>query len=55
MFIAGDRAQSRFFSDGAYERALEPKEIPVIEVPAEEGSKGWLEPAADDAYMSVSR
>ena len=27
----GDRAHSRFFSDAAYERALEPKEMLVVE------------------------
>lgn len=30
LFIVGDRAHSRFFSDHAYEKALEPKEIYVV-------------------------
>ena len=31
LFVVGDRAHSRFFSDAAYERALEPKEMLVVE------------------------
>ena len=31
LFVVGDRAHSRFFSDTAYERALEPKEMLVVE------------------------
>ena len=31
LFIVGDRAHSRFFSDHAYEKALEPKEMYVVE------------------------
>lgn len=31
LFVVGDRAHSRFFSDVAYERALEPKEMLVVE------------------------
>lgn len=31
LFIVGDRAHSRFFSDNAYEKALEPKEMYVVE------------------------
>ena len=30
LFIVGDRAHSRFFSEGAYERAKQPKEIYVV-------------------------
>ena len=30
LFIVGDRAHSRFFSEGAYEKALEPKEMYVV-------------------------
>lgn len=30
LFIVGDRAHSRFFSAGAYEKALEPKEMYVV-------------------------
>lgn len=31
LFVAGDRVHSRFFSDIAYERDLEPKEMLVVE------------------------
>lgn len=31
LFVVGDRAHSRFFSDAAYESALEPKEMLVVE------------------------
>lgn len=31
LFVVGDRAHSRFFSDAAYEAALEPKEMLVVE------------------------
>ena len=31
LFVVGDRAHSRFFSDAAYERALEPKDMLVVE------------------------
>ncbi len=31
LFVVGDRAHSRFFSDAAYETALEPKEMLVVE------------------------
>ncbi len=31
LFIVGDRAHSRFFSDAAYEKANEPKEMFVVE------------------------
>lgn len=31
LFVVGDRAHSRFFSDAAYEKALEPKEMLVVE------------------------
>lgn len=31
LFVVGDRAHSRFFSDAAYEKAQEPKEIYVVE------------------------
>lgn len=31
LFVVGDRAHSRFFSEQAYERALEPKEMYVVE------------------------
>ena len=31
LFVVGDRAHSRFFSDAAYEEALEPKEMLVVE------------------------
>ena len=30
MFIVGDRAESRFFSDMAFEKAVEPKHLVVI-------------------------
>ena len=30
LFVVGDGAHSRFFSDAAYERALEPKEMVVV-------------------------
>lgn len=30
LFIVGDRAHSRFFSEGAYEKALKPKEMYVV-------------------------
>lgn len=31
LFVAGDRAHSRFFSENAYAAALEPKELYVVE------------------------
>ncbi len=31
LFIVGDRAHSRFFSDAAYEKANEPKEMFIVE------------------------
>ena len=31
LFIMGDRAHSRFFSEDAYEAAAEPKEIYIVE------------------------
>lgn len=31
LFIVGDRAHSKFFSENAYKRALEPKELYVVE------------------------
>ena len=31
LFIVGDRAHSKFFSENAYERSLEPKELYVVE------------------------
>lgn len=31
LFVVGDRAHSRFFSDAAYEKAHEPKEMYVVE------------------------
>ena len=31
LFVVGDRAHSRFFSEGAYAKALEPKELYVVE------------------------
>lgn len=31
LFVVGDRAHSRFFSDAAYEKAREPKEMYVVE------------------------
>ena len=31
LFIVGDRAHSKFFSENAYEKALEPKELYVVE------------------------
>ena len=30
LFIVGDRAHSKFFSENAYERALDPKELYVV-------------------------
>ena len=30
LFLVGDRAHSRFFSEGAYAKALEPKEMYVV-------------------------
>lgn len=31
LFIVGDRAHSRFFSEGAYEKAISPKELYVVQ------------------------
>lgn len=31
LFIVGDRAHSRFFSENAFDAALEPKELYVLE------------------------
>ncbi len=31
LFVVGDRAHSKFFSESAYEKALEPKELYVVE------------------------
>ena len=30
LFIVGDRAHSKFFSENAYKKALEPKELYVV-------------------------